>query len=185
MDKSHQTSAYKKIFLTKRVLYRMNLNEKNKEQEAVQTSEHAVDPVKAKDTLDQAVAQLDTIDVRLADVQLSKEARDLLDKKSGELRLALEKRGQKLDEKLHQELQNHLRELESAVGKGKVNASVIEELKKSEEANKQMRQLKAREWSRGIESGAIVLGAVAAAPVNAAVSALISLIKGIIQAIKS
>lgn len=183
MDKSHQTSQ--KLFLPKRALHRMNSNEKSREKVGVQATEHAIDPVKAKDTLDQAVVQLNAIDVRLADVQLSKEAKEMLDKTSGELRLALEKRGQELDEKLHQELQNHLRELESAVGKGKVNASVIEELKKSEEANKQMRQLKAREWSRGIESGAIVLGAVVAAPVNAAVSALISLIKGIIQAIKS
>jgi len=185
MYKSHQISPHKKLFLPKRALYRMNSNEKNREIEGIQTTEHAVDPVKAKDTLDQAVVQLNAIDLRLADVQISKEARKMLDEKSAALRLALEKRGQKLDKRLHQELQDHLRDLERAVGKGDVNAAVIDALKKSEGANDEMRKLKAREWSREIESGAIVLGAVVAAPVNAAVSALISLIKGIIQAIKS
>jgi hypothetical protein len=183
MYKFSQISREQKTFLPKRGVFLINMNEKNREKEGVQAGP-SVDPVKAKDTVDQSVLQLNAIDTRLAGVQLTEEAKVLLDKKSAELRLALETRGQKLNEKLYQELQDHLRQLEGAVGKGKVNASVIDELKKSEEANKEMRQLKAREWARGIENGAIVFGAVVAAPVNAAASALISMIKGIIQAFK-
>lgn len=186
MLKVSHYSRHQKTFLAKRLTYR-NLD-------AREQNEGGVDEVRPTKTPDVALAQrkfeqglqnTNHIDSRLAQVELSAEARAKLDAKARELRQVLERKGQQLDVKLHQDLQSHLRELENAVAKGKMHANLIDDLKKTEAASNEMQQLNARKWAQRIDSGSHILGAVAAAPVNAAVTASVSIIKGVIRAFKN